>query len=188
MCLSEIEMCVLCLGHILEHFFVFCRRRRRRRLAGPPVRRRPLYPSLTRAMSAWWAQPSWRGFARARRSDSCACVRAAGGLLEFLASVFPLCVMDCIVLSDQDPSFGFCGVFLLCNDHDRDFFVLAAAAVPAAPAAASHTHTCLRRPASKPGRVDRFNWAALLPVLVLTKRVRVTIICIFGRAWFNPVL
>ena len=53
-----------------------------------------------------------------------------------------------------------------------------------AAAAASHTHTC--RLAATPGRVDRFTWAAQL--LVLTKRVRVHIICNVGRAWFNPVL
>ena len=81
-----------------------------------------------------------------------------------------------------------CGVFLLRYDRDRDFLVLAAAAVPAAPAAASRTHSCLHRPAAKPGG-HRIPWAApIRRLLVLTKRVRVPIICISCRAWFNPVM
>ena len=68
-----------------------------------------------------------------------------------------------------------CGVFLLCNDHDRDSLRLPASPVPAAPYAASHHARVPLAPASKPGRVNRFTWAAL--VLVLTKRVRVPIIC-----------
>jgi hypothetical protein len=54
------------------------------------------------------------------------------------------------------------------------------AILSSAAAAASHTHTC------RLGRVDRFTWAAQL--LVLTKRVRVHIICNVGRACLNPVL